>query len=207
MALEHRPIILVATSNRGKRAEFQRLLPAQVRVVSLDDYPVQMPPEIGNDYAEIATSKAIAAAAQTGLLTIADDSGLEVDALDGAPGLRTARFAGDPPSDERNRAYLLHLLADVPAPRRIARFRCAVALAAPGGIVALTEGTCAGRIGIAEMGAHGFGYDPLFILEHGRTLAELTGDEKDRISHRGHALRTMLPHLLAAIETAQGEAR
>ncbi len=208
MSPEHDRTILIATTNPGKRAEFRRLLPLHVQVVALHevDEPVRLPPETGVDYAEIAANKALAAAEQTGLLAVADDSGLEVDALDGAPGPRTARFAGEPPADDRNRALLLRLLADVPAAKRTARFRCAVALAAPSGIVAVTDGTCAGQIGTAELGTQGFGYDSLFVLDDGRTMAELTAAEKDRVSHRGEAYRAMLPHLLAALATAQGEA-
>jgi XTP/dITP diphosphohydrolase len=203
MSVENGRTILIATSNRGKRAEFERLLPSTVRIVALDDpdVRVQMPAETGTSYAEIAATKALAAAEQSGWLTVADDSGLEVDALDGAPGLRTARFAGEPPTDDRNRALLLSLLADVSASRRTARFRCAVALAEPGRVVAVTEGTCAGRIGTSEVGTRGFGYDPLFVLDDGRTMAELTDVEKDRVSHRGRAIRAMLPRLLAALET------
>ena len=203
MSVENGRTILIATSNRGKRAEFERLLPSTVRIVALDDLDVrvQMPAETGTSYAEIAATKALAAAEQSGWLTVADDSGLEVDALDGAPGLRTARFAGEPPTDDRNRALLLSLLAVVSASRRTARFRCAVALAEPGRVVAVTEGTCAGRIGTSEVGTRGFGYDPLFVLDDGRTMAELTDVEKDRVSHRGRAIRAMLPRLLAALET------
>lgn len=206
MPLEYVPEIVIATTNPGKRAEFQRLLLADARVVALDNVSFRLPTEEGNDYAEIAARKALAAAEQTGLLAVADDSGLEIDALNGAPGLHTARFAGEPPSDARNRAHLLALLTDVPMPRRTARFRCAVALANPDGIVAVTEGTCVGRIGTVEVGTHGFGYDPLFVLADGRTMAELTAAEKDHVSHRGHAYRVMLPHLRVALRKVQGGA-
>ena len=207
MTLEPAAAILIASTNAGKRAEYRRLLPEYLEIVSLGEYPARLPAEDGPDYATIAAAKALAASSQTGLLAIGDDSGLEVDALGGAPGLQTARFAGDPPSDERNRALLLRRLRGVPAPRRTATFRCAVALAAPHGIIAVTEGSCTGRIGPAEAGAGGFGYDPLFVLADGRTLAELAPDEKDRVSHRGHACRALLPHLLGAIANEQGGVR
>jgi XTP/dITP diphosphohydrolase len=190
------PTLLIATSNPGKRAEFERLLAGTMQIVTLDRTAARLPDEDGTDLAQIAATKATAAAEQTGLLTLADDSGLEVDALGGAPGARAARYAGEPPSDERNRNRLLAELRTIPAGLRMARFRCAVALARPSVIVATAEGTCEGSIAFAAAGSRGFGYDPVFLLPDGRTMAELTPDEKDRISHRARAYRSLWPRLM-----------
>jgi XTP/dITP diphosphohydrolase len=191
------PTLLLATSNPGKRAEFARLLPPSVRLLTLQDVPVALPPEVGETFESIAITKALVAAATTGIPALADDSGLEVDALNGAPGLRSARFAGEPASDADNRAKLLACLRDAPADRRSARFRCAVALAEPSGVVATAEGTCEGAVGFTERGVHGFGYDSLFVLPDGRTLAEVLPEEKNRISHRARAYAAILPALEA----------
>jgi XTP/dITP diphosphohydrolase len=192
------PTLLVATSNPGKLAEFVRILPTGVRVVDLAKLGVQLPPETGTSFAENAATKAIAAAEQSGLISLADDSGLVVDALGGAPGVLSARFAG---GDEANRRTLLAALARVPRQRRTARFVCAVALARPetGTIVARAEGTCEGMIAAAPRGSFGFGYDPVFELPDGRTMAELAPEEKDKVSHRGVAYRRILPALLAEL--------
>jgi XTP/dITP diphosphohydrolase len=195
--------ILIATSNPGKRTEFERMLPHGVRVLSLDDAGVVLPEETGVTFAENARLKALAGAHQSGLLTIADDSGLAADALYGAPGIRSARFAGDPPSDARNRAALLEAMTGLPDRERSARFVCAVAIASPEGILAEASGACEGRIGHAERGDHGFGYDPLFVLPDGRTMAELPPGEKDATSHRGNAYREILPVLHRLFEEDQ----
>ena len=200
--------VLLATSNPGKRAEFELLLPPAVRVLTLADVSVELPPEDGDTFAEIAVAKATTASGQSGLLTLADDSGLEVDALAGAPGVRSARFGGEPPSDERNRQTLLAALAAVPADQRGARFRCAVALARAGTVVATAEGTCEGSIGYFPRGIFGFGYDPIFVLPGGCTMAELEPAEKNRISHRARAFQAILPRLLAGLGLPTGlEAR
>ena len=188
--------LLLATANPGKRAEFMRLLPPDVRVITLDEVAASLPPETGTTFAENAAVKALAGANQTGLLTLADDSGLEVEALGGAPGVRSARFAGEPASDQRNRQALLEALSGVPANRRAARFVCAVALARPGQIVAEAEGRCEGAIAFSPAGRHGFGYDPIFLLPDGRTMAELAPAEKDRVSPRAVAYRGVLPAVL-----------
>ncbi|MDQ3411609.1 MAG: RdgB/HAM1 family non-canonical purine NTP pyrophosphatase [Chloroflexota bacterium] len=192
--------ILLATSNPGKRREFLQLLPSAVNVKTLDDVHVTLPEETGATFAENSALKAIAASARSGLLTLADDSGLEVDALGGDPGVRSARYAGVPPSDDKNRAALLAALRQVPATARQARFVCAVSLARGGTILAEAEGTCVGIIASAPAGSNGFGYDPLFQLADGRTMAELPAAEKNEISHRARAYRAILPALLAAIE-------
>ncbi|MGI9254963.1 MAG: RdgB/HAM1 family non-canonical purine NTP pyrophosphatase [Thermomicrobiales bacterium] len=189
------PTVLVATSNAGKLAEFARLLPSGIQIVSLAEAGVALPEETGETFAENARLKALAGAVQSGLLTIADDSGLAADALGGAPGIRSARFAGEPSSDSRNRAALLAAMADVPEADRTARFICSVAIASPNGIEAEASGVCEGRVGFAERGAYGFGYDPLFVLPDGRTMAELTPGQKDAASHRGKAYQAILPHL------------
>jgi len=191
--------LLIATSNPGKRREFAALLPEGVRLLSLDDLAVHLPRETGTTFATNAAAKALAAADQTGLLALADDSGLEVAALAGAPGVRSARFGGEPPSDERNRRALLDALAAVEPQRRAARFVCAVALAQPGRVVAVAEGTCRGVIAAEPRGTMGFGYDPIFLLPDGRTVAELSAEEKNAISHRGIAYRRILPALAAAL--------
>lgn len=190
-----RPVLLIATANRGKLAEYRRLLGADVPLVGLGEVAVTLPPEDGTTFAENADVKALAAAEQSGLLTLADDSGLEVDALAGAPGIRSARFAGEPTSDERNRNRLLQIMTGISSGRRGARFVCALSLARPGRIVARSLGECAGEIAARAVGAGGFGYDPIFLLPDGRTMAELAPAEKDAVSHRAAALRPLLPRL------------
>ncbi len=141
-------------------------------------------------------AKARGYARAAGLWALADDSGLEVDALGGRPGVRSARYAGPGAGDEANLALLLREMAGVPAGRRGARFRCWAVLAAPEGIVAEAEGVCAGRIAAAPAGGGGFGYDPVFVVDGaGRTMAELADAEKDEVSHRGRALRALRPEL------------
>lgn len=193
--------LLIATGNAGKAADFRRLLPSDIEVLTLADVPVVLPPETGTTFAENAAAKAIAAADQSGLLAIADDSGLEVDALGGEPGLFSARYAGDPRSDARNREKLLTAMRDIPPARRTARFRCAVALARPTTLLATAEGTCRGTIATTPVGQHGFGYDPVFRLPSpdGRTMAELSPAEKNRLSHRARAYDAILPDLLRAL--------
>jgi XTP/dITP diphosphohydrolase len=191
--------ILLATSNPGKIAEFRKLLPDIVRVVSLDELGIVLPPETGQTFAENAIAKAIAAAQEAGMLAIADDSGLEVDVLDGAPGVRSARYAGNPGNDEANRARLLAELRGVPPEKRTARFRCAVALASPDELIAWEEGVCEGSIAEAPAGQYGFGYDPIFLLPDGRTMAELPPEEKNKISHRARAYQAIRPALIQAL--------
>lgn len=137
-----------------------------------------------------AILKATGYAGQSGLLTIADDSGLEVDALGGEPGVRSARYAGDGATDEDRNRLVLSKLAGVPPGRRKARFRCVIAIATPSGRVETSEGVCEGSIALAPRGANGFGYDPLFILAgDSRHIAELPMEEKNRVSHRGRAMQ------------------
>jgi XTP/dITP diphosphohydrolase len=154
-----------------------------------------MPPETGDSYRENAVSKARFVAQKTGQLTLADDSGLEVDALKGNPGSRSARFACQNASDAEKVEKLLCQMRDVRPEKRTAKFVCAIALADPRGHAVITDGFCRGRIAFGPAGSNGFGYDPIFELADGRTLAELSDREKDRISHRGQALNALLPEL------------
>lgn len=190
------PTVLIATSNPGKQREFSQLLPPGVRIRDCNQIEIRFPEEAGNTFAENARAKAAAAAAQSGLLTLADDSGLIVDHLDGLPGVRSARFGGEPPSDRRNREALLAALAGIAPPDRGARFVCAIVLARPGRIIAEVEGTCEGSIATSAIGDQGFGYDPLFLLPDGRTMAQLLPIEKNQRSHRATAYRRLLPSLL-----------
>lgn len=182
--------LLIATRNRGKKREYARLLQGlEVELIALDDLGVTKTiKEDGASYTENALLKARGYAAATGLLTLADDSGLEVDALDGAPGVLTARYAGEGATDEHRYLLLLEQLKDVPHEHRTARFRCVIALAWPDGRVEITEGVCEGRITREPRGEHGFGYDPVFYVpEYGCTMAELSPEIKNRISHRARA--------------------
>ncbi len=199
-------IITVGTRNRDKLREIQDLL---VDVpVSLQTVPADVPEAVedaptleGN-----AAKKAREYAAAVGTWCLADDTGLEVDALGGAPGVLSARYAGEDATYADNRRKLLDALADVPEPRRTARFRCVVVLANPAGeVLAQAEGVLEGTITREERGAGGFGYDAIFLphppaggpADSGaRTLGELSAEEKNRLSHRGLALRALRPHLL-----------
>ncbi len=188
--------LLVATSNRGKLVEIREILAGLgLELVSLEDLRLPPPEETAETFHGNAEQKAIACARQSGLWTLADDSGLCVDALGGAPGVHSARYAEN---DEKRRAKLLAALAGVPPERRGAHFFCAAALSAPSGEpVVQAEGRVAGSIALAGRGANGFGYDPLFLPAEtpGRTLAELGSREKNQLSHRGRALLALLPAL------------
>lgn len=198
-------VLVFATHNRGKLVELKALVAdLPLRVLTLDD--VGFTGEVDEDQPDFlgnARKKAQEIAEATGRLALADDSGLEVDALGGAPGVHSARWAGEPRSDERNIRKLLDALDGVPPPRR-ARFRSVLVLAAParrGGVLAITEGACEGEIGTAPRGTGGFGYDPIFVVDGqaGRTMAELTLDEKNAVSHRAHAMRDMADRLRALL--------
>lgn len=185
-----RPKLLIATHNAGKVKEIGALLDdLPLDYLSLDDAGIsQEVPETGDTYAVNALLKATFACRATGLTTLADDSGLEVDALGGRPGLRTARYAGPNATNAERWAKLLAELKDVPWERRIARFRCAVALAAPDREPQAVDGACEGIITFAPSGSGGFGYDPLFFMpEHDCTMAELSDEVKNQISHRARA--------------------
>lgn len=184
------PILVLATGNPGKAKEVQSILQG-VLVQTLKDHPsIEMPPEDGETFADNAVLKAEHVAKVLGCAVLADDSGLEVDALDGAPGVRSARFA--PGSDADRYTKLLEVMKDVPDDARGARFRCAMAFARPGAATQVTEGRCEGQIARSPSGQGGFGYDPVFALpEGGRTMAELSSAEKNGLSHRGEALAAM----------------
>jgi XTP/dITP diphosphohydrolase len=188
--------LVVATTNKGKIAEFQAMLPAEIELRSLADEGISLPEETGSTFAENAAIKARAAAEQSGLIALADDSGLEVAALDGQPGIRSARYAGEGATDQENVAKLLEALSGQTDENRQARFVCAVAVAEPGGAVNVKTGTREGKIAQTPRGTNGFGYDPVFIIEDGRTVAELTPAEKNATSHRARALAQALPMIL-----------
>ncbi|NPV92948.1 MAG: XTP/dITP diphosphatase [Firmicutes bacterium] len=183
--------LVVATNNPGKLTEIRAILgDLPLEILSLRDYPEMAEvEETGATFEENALLKARAVAAHSGEMTLADDSGLEVDHLGGAPGVYSARFAGEPSSPERNNRKLLEMMAGVPASERGGRFRCVIALVDPGGGTRLARGSCDGVIALEPSGDKGFGYDPLFFLpELGKSMAELELDQKNRISHRARAL-------------------
>jgi XTP/dITP diphosphohydrolase len=190
--------VLLATRNAGKLAELQRMLAdGPVEVVGLADVP-EFPdaPETGATFAENALAKARDAANATGLPAVADDSGLAVDALNGMPGVLSARWSGRHGDDVANLELLLGQLTDVPDERRGAAFVCAAALVVPGGLETVVHGEWTGRIVREPRGSGGFGYDPISVPDgEQRTSAELRPEEKDAASHRGRAMRALLPHL------------
>lgn len=197
--------LLVATGNQGKLKEIRRLLEnSAVEVVGLDQF--DNPPEVNEDGATFeanARKKALEMAAFSRCLTLADDSGLVVDALAGAPGVYSARYAGEQGGDAANNAKLLQQMAEVIDEKRQAAFHCVMALAWPDGRCETFCGKVSGLIMRAERGSGGFGYDPLFMVpEYGKTMAELSLDIKNRISHRGTALRQVIPVLQALAEQA-----
>lgn len=199
--------LVLATRNRGKVRELGELVsPFGYEVVSLDHYPGV--PEIiedGTTFKENAVKKATTVARLTGQLALADDSGLEVDYLGGAPGVYSARFAGEGHDDRANNEKLLRLLEGVPPEKRTARFRCVVAVATPQGQVFTAEGSCEGIIAGEPRGEGGFGYDPLFYLPgYGKTFAQLDPAEKNRISHRARAL-ALAREILAGLRGVSGE--
>ena len=191
-------LLLIATNNKGKAIEFQDLLKdTGIELILPTDIGLNLHvDEDGHTYAENASKKAIAFALASGVLSLADDSGLEVDALDGAPGLYSARYSSKPgASDADRRAHLLQNLRDKPRPWT-ASFHATLAIAAPAGSVKLAEGTCPGEIIPEQRGTGGFGYDPIFLLpETGRTMAELSRQEKNRLSHRARAVQNAKPIL------------
>ena len=184
---------MLATGNQHKVKEITVLLGDAVRVRSLADFSGAPPViEDGATYRENALKKARSAAAFTGLTALADDTGLEVDALGGRPGLYAARFAGEGCSFQDNIRKLLRLLEGIPREQRSGRFICVLALVIPGGREEVVEGVLNGFITETQAGVGGFGYDPVFYgTEVGKTLAELTTEEKNRISHRGRAVRRL----------------
>ena len=190
--------LVLATRNPAKLAELTRILAdghVPVDLVTLDGFP-QLPEvaETGRTFAENALLKARAVAAFTGLPAVADDSGICVDALNGMPGVLSARWAGGHGDDEANLRLVLSQLADVPAGRRGAHFACAAALVLPSGAEHVTEGVLDGSVIDAPRGTNGFGYDPIFVPDSSAlTTAEMSSADKDKISHRGRALRALAP--------------
>jgi len=200
--------ILVASTNPGKIAELRAMLDFGVEWLGLSDFEeISEIKEDGVTFTENAHKKALGYARATGLWTIADDSGLVIDALGGEPGVKSARFSGEKTTnddgtliDHRNIAKVLELLKDVPKEKRTARFFCCLCLASPEQILIETEGTLKGLITNREIGKNGFGYDPIFFVPHlNKTIAQLTSEEKNAISHRGNAIRKLKPLLTALI--------
>jgi XTP/dITP diphosphohydrolase len=187
--------LALATANAGKVAELRALVREWGEVEAEPAAGLRFPPEGEESYVANAIAKARVAAAATGLPALADDSGLEVDALGGAPGVQSARFGS---TDAQRIDRLLRALAGVPAAGRGARFRCAVALAWPDGRLLTAEGECAGRIADAPAGTGGFGYDPVFVADElGRTFAQAPAADKARVGHRARAVRALGARLRA----------
>jgi XTP/dITP diphosphohydrolase len=189
--------LLVATNNLGKLEEYRHLLrgvPLEITNLSEENIDFE-PQETGSTFEENATLKASAFAERSGLLTLADDSGLEIDALAGAPGVHSARYAGTRRGEDVQRYELvLRQMEGVPWAQRTARFRCVVAVATPDSQVQTAEGVVQGIIAFEPQGEHGFGYDPIFFLpEFGCTMAQLTSETKNRVSHRARAVQAALP--------------
>ena len=191
-------ILMVASANPGKVREIQAILSAlDLTILSAKDAGVTLHvPETGQTYTENARIKAETYQIASGLIVLADDSGLEVDALNGAPGIYSARYAGIPnATDADRRGYLLQRLAGLPQPWP-AHFYCTAILAGPTGVLATEEGRCDGQITPEERGSGGFGYDPLFFIPaEGATMAELSEDRKNQISHRARAVLALIPAL------------
>ncbi len=193
--MSERKQIVLATRNQGKVREFNRLF-ADLgwEAVSLDAFSdVPEVVEDGETFEANALKKARTISTYLGMAAVGDDSGLEVDALGGRPGVYSARYAGESATDEENWRKLLHELSGVPLEKRTARFRCALALVEPGHEPVMATGHCEGVIVHQPAGTNGFGYDPVFFLpQHMRTMAELSAEEKNRISHRAMAMRDLL---------------
>jgi len=192
--------IVLATRNPGKVREFLELMrDLPIQVYSLEAFPqIGHLREDGTTYTENAISKAAAVARLTRRVTVADDSGIEIDALDGKPGAQSARFLGEGATDSARNARILRLLQSVSAERRTARYRAVVAVALPDGQTRTFEGTCEGRIATAPRGSGGFGYDPVFLVPaYGKTMAQLPLAVKNRISHRARAFLAAHPFLKA----------
>jgi XTP/dITP diphosphohydrolase len=193
------PAILLATRNPGKLRELRELTAdTPLHCICLADLPDLPPaPEPASSFQENARAKALYYAQATRRYCLADDSGLCVDCLGGAPGVHSAHYAGLPPDDAANNRKLLAALVGIPLQRRTARFFCAMAFARPGQVLCESSGTVEGLIIDQPRGDNGFGYDPLFLIPHlGRTIAELHPKEKNALSHRGKALRAILPQIL-----------
>lgn len=198
--------VVIATHNAHKVRELHALLRLpKLRLIGLADLPaVPMVRETGRTFEENAIKKARAVAKASGGLVLADDSGIEVQALGWAPGVQSARFAGRHGDAAANNRKLLRLLQRLPMSKRWARYRCVLALADPQKLLAVTEGRWAGRIAYAPAGRGGFGYDPIVWLpSHRKTVAQLAAAEKNRLSHRAQAAKRMRPHLARLLRRAQ----
>lgn len=201
-------VLLIATKNWGKVKEIAQMLQdlgLDLEIKTLKDFPeIESPPETGKTFFENALIKAKYYAEKTGFLVLADDSGLEVDALNGAPGVYSSRFAGPDATDEKNNQKLLELLKDVPLEKRTARFVCVMVCYHPSGKYLKTEGTWEGRIAFSPRGNYGFGYDPIFLvkeLNYEKTAAELPIEVKNQLSHRGKALKALKERLPEFLKT------
>ena len=200
-----KPTLVLATRNQGKIREFRRILDAisngAINLVGLEEFPDTTDvEETGSTFKENAFLKARSICAETGLPAIADDSGLCVDALDGAPGIYSARYAGVHGDDRANNAKLLLALKDIPEEKRNAHFTCAAALVLPDGREHVSEEIFEGSILFAPIGDQGFGYDPLFRPQGlAISSAQMSADEKDLISHRGKSLRAIAPHVISLL--------
>ena len=186
------PKLLIATNNPGKLSEYRILLKGvPFELVSLSDTGIKTSvAEVGATFEENARVKALTLAKESQLLTLADDSGLEVDALGGEPGVMSARYAGENATDAERIRYLLAKLTAVPEEKRTAHYRCVIAIARPDGRTEICTGECSGFIALEPHGENGFGYDPIFFFpELGTTVAELPVDIKNRVSHRGQAAK------------------
>jgi XTP/dITP diphosphohydrolase len=202
-----RPGVVLATGNPHKLREISAMLANEpFDLLGLMGFPeVMLPAETGTTFEENAVEKAVAAARGTGLVALGDDSGLEVDALAGAPGVRSARYAGEHATDRDNLELLLQNLAEVPDDRRSARFVCVIAVAHPDGRVKVVRGACEGEIIRQPRGSHGFGYDPIFLIAaDGRTLAQFSPDEKNAISHRARAIHLAAPTIRLLLQAQSG---
>lgn len=203
-----RPRLVLATRNPEKVREIAAIFEhLGAAFLTLDGWPgLALPPEDAETYGENAARKAGAVASATGLPALADDSGIEIDALGGAPGVRSHRFLGDAATDAERNTHVLALLQGVPDARRTARYRAAVAIATPDGGVRVFEGKCEGAIASHPRGRGGFGYDPIFVVAgDGRTMAKLAAEEKNQISHRARALRAAEPYLIEVLRQMREE--
>lgn len=197
--------VIIATKNPGKAREFEHIFsPRGIAVKTLLDYPeIEDVEETGSTFEENATLKAEAISQRLNKMVIGDDSGLIVDALEGRPGIYSARYAGEPKNDQKNLEKVLDELRGVTEEERTARFYCALAVAVPGKETFTVAGTCEGRILEEQRGTNGFGYDPVFFVpEKGCAMAELTSDEKNKISHRANALKKLDSILDSIVESA-----
>jgi len=203
-------LLVVGTANRKKGRELAQLFsPLGLELATLADFPNAMAvAEVGRSFAENAVLKATHQARHLGQWVLADDSGLAVDALDGAPGVHSARYSGPQATDQSNNRLLLDKLADVPLEKRTARFVCHMAISDPlGNVRAESEGTCRGRVLFAPQGSGGFGYDPLFeIVEYRRTFGQLGPLVKECLSHRARAARGLMPAMGELIGSGEWEA-